>query len=116
MRAHPSKTIHAKVYIFRPNNYNDSIADERLMLVQLNEEGEFLETSPAKFIDLHSPNMFAKPIEPPININNESVVNWSFDNITLRQFEETKNHVIEDIEKRKEYAEFVVETIDGILQ
>ena len=23
MRAHPSKTIHAKVYIFRPNNYNE---------------------------------------------------------------------------------------------
>jgi hypothetical protein len=76
-----------------------------LMLIQKSIDGEFQVTSPAKFIDLHPPAMFAKPIVPPTVINNESVIEWSFNNITLDQFEETKAHVIEDSERRKEYLE-----------
>ncbi|KKK58030.1 hypothetical protein LCGC14_3048530, partial [marine sediment metagenome] len=49
----------------RTNKNIDSIADERLMLVQKSSEGDFHVTSAAKFIDLHPPAMFAKPIEPP---------------------------------------------------
>jgi superfamily II DNA or RNA helicase len=89
----------------RPNKNIDSIADERLMLIQKSTEGDFQVTSPAKFIDLHPPAMFAKPIVPPQKINNESVVEWSFNNITLNQFEETKAHVVADSERRKEYLE-----------
>jgi len=89
----------------RPNKNIDSIADERLMVVQKSSDGEFHITSPAKFIDLHPPLMFAKPIEPPIVMSNESVVEWSFTNVTLSQFEETQKHVIADSERRKEYLE-----------
>ncbi len=89
----------------RPNKNIDSIADERLMLIQKSIDGEFQVTSPAKFIDLHPPAMFAKPIVPPNVINNESVVEWSFNNVTLSQFEETQKHVITDSERRKEYLE-----------
>jgi hypothetical protein len=49
--------------------------------------------------------MFAKPIEPQSVINNEAVVEWSFNNITLGQFEETKTHAIDDSNRRKEYVE-----------
>ena len=89
----------------RPNKNIDSIADERLMVVQKSSDGEFHITSPAKFIDLHPPLMFAKPIEPPKVMSNESVVEWSFTNVTLSQFEETQKHVIADSERRKEYLE-----------
>lgn len=89
----------------RPNKNIDSIADERLMLIQKSVDGDFQVTSPAKFIDLHPPAMFAKPIVPPEVINNESVIEWSFNNITLDQFEETKAHVLADSERRKEYLE-----------
>lgn len=89
----------------RPNKNIDSIADERLMLIQKCDDGDFMVTSPAKFIDLHPPSMFAKPIVPPTVINNESVVQWSFNNITINQFEETKAHVIADSERRREYLE-----------
>ncbi|MBN1184815.1 MAG: DUF3883 domain-containing protein [Bacteroidales bacterium] len=89
----------------RPNKNIDSIADERLMLIQKTTDGEFQVTSPAKFIDLHPPAMYAKPIVPPEVISNESVIEWSFNNITLDQFEETKTHVIEDSERRKEYLD-----------
>jgi superfamily II DNA or RNA helicase len=89
----------------RPHKNIDSIADERLMLVQKSADGDFFVTSPAKFIDLHPPAMFAKPIEPQSVINNEAVVEWSFNNITLGQFEETKTHAIDDATRRKEYVE-----------
>jgi len=38
-------------------------------------------------------------------MSNESVVEWSFTNVTLSQFEETQKHVIADSERRKEYLE-----------
>lgn len=89
----------------RTNKNIDSIADERLMLVQKSSEGDFHVTSAAKFIDLHPPAMFAKPIEPPPVINNEAVVEWTFNDITLNQFEETQTHVTKDAERRREYLE-----------
>lgn len=89
----------------RPNKNVDSVADEQLMLVQQSMDGQFNVTSPAKFIDLHPPAIFTKPIEPPNIINNETVVEWSFNNITLSQFEETQKHVVQDTDRRKEYLE-----------
>ncbi len=89
----------------RPHKNSDSITDERLMLVQKSVSGEFHVTSPAKFIDLHPPSMYAKPVEPPDVATNDDVIEWSFNEITLKQFEDTRIHVDEDTNRRKEYLD-----------
>lgn len=89
----------------RDNKQHDSIADERLMMVTQSKDGAFYVTSPAKFIDLHAPQDFTKPITPPEVVNNNEVVEWSFINITQPQFEETQQHVQADTAKRKGYLE-----------
>lgn len=89
----------------RASKNDDSIADERLLLVYQSGDGEFKITSPAKFIDLHTPTEFTKPIEPPAVISTNDVIQWSFDKITMQQFEDTKAHVIKDTEERRGYLE-----------
>ncbi|MFZ4400753.1 MAG: helicase-related protein [Bacteroidales bacterium] len=84
---------------------DDSIADEQLVFVAQSKEGEFSITSPAKFIDLHAPADFAKPIEPPAVVSNDEVIQWSFEKITTQQFENTKTHVQNDSDNRKRYLE-----------
>jgi len=69
------------------------------------KDGNFHLTSPAKFIDLHAPTEFTKPIEPPPVVSNDEVVQWSFETITQKQFEDTKAHVQKDSEDRKNYLE-----------
>jgi SNF2 family DNA or RNA helicase len=88
----------------RPSK-NDSIADERLMLVKQTMDGGFQITSPAKFIDLHAPAEFTKPIAPPNPVDRNEVVEWSFNHITLSQLEQTQSHVAKDTAKRKQYLE-----------
>ena len=87
----------------RPSKTHDSIADERLGLVFKDKNGVFNLTSPAKFIDLHAPNEFAKTVEPPEVISNDEVLEWSFQNLTLPQLNDTQERVTEDANKRKEY-------------
>ncbi|MBA4124436.1 MAG: DUF3883 domain-containing protein [Acidobacteria bacterium] len=89
----------------RPSRQNESITDERLVLVNQNKNGEFQVTSAAKFIDLHPPTEFAKLLEPPSSVRNEEVINWSFNNLTLGQLEDTKHRVVNDAAKRREYLE-----------
>lgn len=89
----------------RENKKEDNVADERLLIVYRTKDGQYRVTSPAKFIDLHPPASFAKPIEPPESVNNEDVLQWSFENITLSQFEHTKEHVRRDTESRRRYLE-----------
>ncbi len=89
----------------RPSKKDDSISDERLVMVYQSKDGEFHITSPAKFIDLHTPTDFTKPIEPPEVVSSNDVVQWSFENITSQQFLETKAHVKKDASDRKEYLE-----------
>lgn len=89
----------------RDRKKDDSIADERLLMVYQTNDGQFHLTSPAKFIDLHAPNEFAKPIDPPPVVSNNEVIQWSFENITLHQFEDTKAHVQKDTAHRKFYLE-----------
>jgi len=89
----------------RESKKNDSIADERLMMVYRTNDNNFHLTSPAKFIDLHPPTDFTKPIEPPPVVSNDEVVQWSYMNITEQQFEDTKNHVQKDAADRKVYLE-----------
>jgi hypothetical protein len=88
----------------RLSKKEDSIADERLMMVY-QKDGSFHLTSPAKFIDLHAPTEFTKPIEPPAVVSTDEVVQWSYMNVTEQQFADTKNHVIIDTEERKRYLE-----------
>jgi len=89
----------------RESKKNDSIADERLVMVCQAVDKEFHLTSPAKFIDLHAPAEFAKPIAPQELVSNDEVVQWSFTNITEKQFEDTKAHVQKDTADRKKYLE-----------
>lgn len=89
----------------RPNKAYDSIADERLLLVYQTTDNSFYMTSPAKFIDLRTPVDFAKPITPPESIDTNAVVNWSYENITMQQFEDTKAHVAKDAADRRGYLE-----------
>lgn len=83
----------------------DSTADERLLMVCQSRSGLFHITSPAKFIDLHAPTEFTKPILPPDVVSSDEVVQWSFEHITTQQFEDTKAHVKRDAEDRKMYLE-----------
>ncbi|MBN8676636.1 MAG: DUF3883 domain-containing protein [Chitinophagales bacterium] len=89
----------------RQNKVHDSIADERLLLVQQFENGEFQCTSPAKFIDLQPPVVFAKPVQAPPVQNQDQVVEWSFQTITMPQYEDTRNHIARDTERRRHYLE-----------
>jgi superfamily II DNA or RNA helicase len=89
----------------RPSKQNESITDERLVVVNQNKNGDFQMTSAAKFIDLHAPTEFAKLLEPQSVVSNEQVINWSFNNITLQQLEETYERVVNDAGKRREYLE-----------
>jgi superfamily II DNA or RNA helicase len=89
----------------RISKKDDSIADERLLMVCQGLNNEYSQTSPAKFIDLHAPADFTKPIEPPAIINSEQIVDWCFNTITLPQYTDTQNHVLADTAKRKDYLE-----------
>jgi superfamily II DNA or RNA helicase len=97
--------VRSQIADHRKHIHNENIADERLRLVHNMKDGSFGVTSPAKFIDLHPPVQFAKPIIPPGVVNHEQVVQWSFEHITTPQFEETDKRVKDDIEQRKQYIE-----------
>ncbi|WP_431215154.1 DUF3883 domain-containing protein [Puia sp. P3] len=89
----------------RTSKNDDSITDEKLVMVYQSKDGDFHITSPAKFIDLHTPTEFTKPIEPPAIVSTNDVVQWSFEKITVQQFEDTKAHVKKDSADRKVYLE-----------
>lgn len=89
----------------RPSKQNESISDERLLMVNQNKNGDFQITSAAKFIDLHPPTEFAKTLPPPAIVSNEEVVKWSFNEITVKQLDETYERVVNDAAKRREYLE-----------
>ncbi len=89
----------------RPTKKDDSIADERLLLIYKTPNHDFRLTSPAKFIDVHPPAAFAKTITSPNPVSNDEVIQWSFTNITTHQFEATKQHVENDTSQRRQYLE-----------
>ena len=89
----------------RHSKQNESIADESLLLVKQTMSGEFSKTSPAKFIDLHAPNEFAKTPAAPEVVSSEEVVKWSFQEISTAQLEETYERVVDDAARRREYLE-----------
>jgi hypothetical protein len=81
----------------------EGIADERLALVAQGMNTHFKLTSPAKFLDLHAPNEFAKPVETPNDTIHDDVVGWSYEQLTEPQLAETQQRVIEDTARRKAY-------------
>lgn len=89
----------------RQSKQHESITDEQLMLVNQSKTGDFHITSAAKFIDLHPPTDFAKSPELPAARSNDEVVKWSFNEITLKQLNETYDRVVNDAAKRREYLE-----------
>lgn len=89
----------------RRSKQNESITDERLMLVNQSKNGDFQITSAAKFIDLHSPTDFAKTPELPSIISTDEVIKWSYNEITEKQLNETYDRVVNDAAKRREYLE-----------
>jgi len=93
------------------NSEDESIADEKLYLVNNTNKTEFNVTSPAKLIDLHPPSEFTKPIEIPEVLSIENVINWSFNNLTMPQFESAKVRIEEDIKNRRSYLENAFEQI-----
>ncbi len=97
--------VKSQIVDSRASKKDDSIADERLVMVYQTKDRAFHLTSPAKFIDLHAPADFASPIQPPPVISTAEIVEWSFENITQQQFEDTKTHVLKDSADRKKYLE-----------
>ena len=87
----------------RSTKKDDSIADERLLLIQQFSDAPLQATSPAKLLDLHPPTEFAKPVQPPPVMKSEDMVAWCFEHITSPQFDELQQLVQQDTAKRKEY-------------
>lgn len=87
----------------RPSKGEDNIAGEQLAIVLHQSDGTFSVTSPAKFLDLLPPAEIAKEVEIPEAVNEDEVVEWSFENVTMPLFEGTKESVQKDADKRIEY-------------
>ena len=88
----------------RPHR-EESVADQRLALVCGNSPENFRVTSPAKLLDLHTPQTFTQTITPPAAVSNEAVIGWAFGAITEPQFEQTQQQVIEDTSSRRAYLD-----------
>ncbi|MBU2648358.1 DUF3883 domain-containing protein [bacterium] len=97
--------VRSQITDSRSYSGNESVADEELCLVCGTDGTDFEVTSPAKLIDLHAPNAFAKSVQPPNIVRIEDVTHWSFENITVPQFEKAKERIREDAESRKTYLE-----------
>jgi superfamily II DNA or RNA helicase len=89
----------------RPHRRDDSIADERLLMVRQVAGQPFAFTSPAKFLDLHPPTEFAKTVAPPAVVHADEVIAWGFEHITLPQLADTQQRVSSDAEQRRLYLE-----------
>jgi hypothetical protein len=86
----------------RVNVIAESVANEKLAIVY-NESNTFDFTSSGKFIDLKAPSYFTKIIDPPEVIQNDEVIEWAYNNITIPLLDETKERVIKDADIRAEY-------------
>jgi superfamily II DNA or RNA helicase len=88
----------------RLSDHNNNIADEKLVLV-FGDDDNWQYTSPAKLIDLVPPAEYAKKIKAPAPVHEKEIVSWSFKNITNPQFDDARDRISDDIEKRKEYLD-----------
>lgn len=83
----------------------ESVTDERLLLIQQDAAGRFSVTSSAKFLDLHPPAEFSKPLTLRDAVHQEKVIEWSFERVTLKQLAETQERVNTDAAQRREYLQ-----------
>lgn len=97
--------VRSRIIDNRDTKQESNIADERLLMVYRTTDGLFNQTSPAKFIDLLPPADFTKPVTLPPVINQDEVIDWSFQNITELQFQSAQERVNRDTELRKQYLE-----------
>ena len=88
----------------RPHQ-EESVADQRLALICGNTPEDFQVTSPAKLLDLHTPQSFSQPATPPAAVSNEAVMGWAFEKITMPQFDQTQQQVADDTQSRRAYLE-----------
>lgn len=88
----------------RPSKEDANISNELLTLILQNED-EFRLTSPAKLLDLVPPVKFAKEVTPPDIASEDAVMEWAYENVTTKLFEETEKRTRDDAERRKEYLE-----------
>lgn len=102
---HLAYFVKSQILDNRPSKRDDSVADEQLLLVEQDKEGTFHRTSPAKLIDLHPPAEFAKPIQPRHSVDENSVMAWSFNEITTPQLADAQDRITVDAERRREYLE-----------
>ncbi len=89
----------------------DSIADEKLLIIYGNITGGLNITSAAKYIDLQEPGVFAKEIDAPKSEPTEAIEDWCFSNYTISQFDSAKQAVRKDAEQRKAYLEEAFENV-----
>lgn len=82
---------------------SESVADERLVLIEVDAEGNISQTSPAKFVDLAVPADFALTADPMPYNGTDDVMTWVFEHVTLPHFEATKVRVESDASTRSEY-------------
>lgn len=95
--------VRSQIVDNRHSKKDESVADEQLALVCQAADGSFSITSPAKFIDLHAPAEFAKPIVAPSPVENGEVVQWAYEHLTEPLYGRTQERVATDTAMRREY-------------
>ena len=88
-----------------PNTGEDKILDENLSLVQDFGNDDYVQTSPAKFLNMVPPNEFAKPVEPPAETDTKGVIGWSLENIAELLFAQVLERETNDYDERRKFLE-----------
>jgi superfamily II DNA or RNA helicase len=108
--------VRSRILDEKPSLQPDSIADETIAMVCKSDNEDFFTSSPAKFIDLFPPALFAKPITVPEASDNTSIREWAFHNITLKQFEKAQARISDDCERRIEFLESAFRKVNFDIQ
>lgn len=86
-----------------PNTNEDKILDENLSLVQDFGNEYYVQTSPAKYLNMVPPNEFAKPVEPPAETNTDGVVGWTLESIAEGLHAQVLQRETEDYDERRKF-------------
>ena len=86
-----------------PNTGDDKILDENLSMVQDLGNEIYVQTSPAKYLDLVPPNDFAKRVEPPAETNTDGVVGWALESIAEGLHAQVLERETEDYDERRKF-------------
>ena len=86
-----------------PNTNEDKILDENLSLVQDFGGENYVQTSPAKYLNMVPPNEFAKPVEPPAETDTSGVVSWALESIAETLYSQVLQRETEDYDERRKF-------------